>query len=122
GTEGPSIYEPITPELFAAQRAPFNGESPSLNPRGALAELTREQSQRREEDDDGMIVVTDVFSNGNASLADVVQAPRDRRMLAAFRDALRKNAAFVPAYYDRRPETMRVVFVVQKVGVAERNF
>jgi hypothetical protein len=69
-----------------------------------------------------MIVVTDVFANGRASLADVVHPPRDRRMLSDFQDALRQNAAFVPAYYDRRPETMRVVFVVQKVDVPERNF
>jgi hypothetical protein len=122
GTEGPSIYEPITPELFAAQRAPFNGESPSLNPRGALAALTRSQSHGHEEGQDDMIVVADVFSNGRASLADVVQPPRDRRMLDEFQVALRQNAAFVPAYYDRRPETMRVVFVVQKVDVPERNF
>jgi hypothetical protein len=122
GTEGPSLYEPIAPELFAAQRAPMGGESPSLNPRGALAALTREQSHGHDEGDDDMIVVTDVFSNGNASLADVVQAPRDRRMLAEFQAALRKNAAFVPAHYDRRPETMRVVFVVQKVEVPEQNF
>jgi hypothetical protein len=122
GTEGPSIYEPITPELFAAQRTPFNGESPSLNPRGALAALTRAQSHGHEEGEDDMIVVADVFSNGRASLADVVQPPRDRRMLDEFQVALRKNAAFVPAYYDRRPETMRVVFVVQKVDVPERNF
>ena len=122
GTEGPSIYEPITPELFAAQRTPFNGESPSLNPRGALAALTRAESHGHDEGEDDMIVVADVFSNGRASLADVVQAPRDRRMLDDFQVALRKNAAFVPAYYDRRPETMRVVFVVQKVDVPERNF
>jgi hypothetical protein len=122
GTEGPSIYEPITPELFAAQRAPMGTDSPSLNPRGALAALTRAQSQGHDEGDDDMIVVTDVFSNGKASLADVVQPPRNPRMLDEFQDALRKNAAFVPAYYDRRPETMRVVFVVQKVDVAERNF
>jgi len=120
GTEGPSIYEPITPELFASQRAPFNGESPSLNPRGALAAMTRSRTHGHDEDD--MIVVADVFSNGRASLADVVQPPRDRRMLDEFQLALRKNAAFVPAYYDRRPETMRVVFVVQKVDVPERNF
>jgi hypothetical protein len=122
GTEGPSIYEPITPELFAAQRTPFNVESPSLNPRGALAALTRAQSHGHDEGEDDMIVVADVFSNGRASLADVVQPPRDRRMLDDFQVALRKNAAFVPAYYDRRPETMRVVFVVQKVDVPERNF
>jgi hypothetical protein len=122
GTEGPSIYEPLTPELFAAQRTAFSGESPSLNPRGALAALTRSRSHGHEEDGDDMIVVADVFSNGRASLADVVQPPRDRRMLDEFQVALRKNAAFVPAYYDRRPETMRVVFVVQKVDVPELNF
>jgi hypothetical protein len=122
GTEGPSIYEPITPELFAAQRAPFNVESPSLNPRGALAALTRSKPHGHDEGDDDMIVVADVFSNGRASLAGVVQPPRDRRMLDDFQVALRQNAAFVPAHYDRRPETMRVVFVVQKVDVPEQNF
>jgi hypothetical protein len=69
-----------------------------------------------------MIVVADVFSNGAASLADVVQAPRDRQMLADFEVALRQSAAFVPASLDRRPDTMRVVFTVQKVDVRERSF
>ena len=74
------------------------------------------------DDPDEMIVVTDVFSNGSASLADVVHAPRDKRMLDDFETALRQNAAFVPASYDRRPDTMRVVFAVQKVDVDERNY
>jgi hypothetical protein len=122
GTDGPDISQPITPELFAAQRAPVGVESPSLNPRGALAALTREKTHGHDEGEDDMIVVADVFSNGRASLADVVHPPRDRRMLDEFKDALRKNAAFVPAYYDQRPESMRVVFVVQKVDVPEQNF
>ncbi|HEX8708574.1 MAG TPA: zf-HC2 domain-containing protein [Pyrinomonadaceae bacterium] len=121
--DGPDINEPLTPELFAARRAPFSSESPSLNPRGALAALTRSDMHGHERNgDDDMIVVTDVFSNGRASLADIVQPPRDRRMLDEFQDALRKNAAFVPASYDRRPETMRVVFMVQKVSVPEKKF
>lgn len=115
------INQGIRPELFAAERAPFNDESPSLNPHGALAALSHSHTRGKEGDDD-MIVVTDVFSDGRASLAGVVQAPRDRRMLDDFQDALQKNAAFVPASYDRRPETIRVVFVVQKVDVPERNF
>jgi hypothetical protein len=69
-----------------------------------------------------MIVVADVFSNGAASLADVVQAPRNRQMLNDFESALRQDAAFVPASLDRRPDTMRVVFAVQKVDVDDRNF
>jgi hypothetical protein len=69
-----------------------------------------------------MLVVADVFSNGSASLVDVVHAPRDRKMLNDFQVALRRDAAFVPASMDRRPDTMRVVFAVQKVDVRERNF
>jgi hypothetical protein len=68
-----------------------------------------------------MIVVADVFTNGAASLADVVQAPRNKRMLDEFESALRQDAAFVPASLDKRPDTMRVVFAVQKVDVDD-NF
>ncbi|MEK6335321.1 MAG: zf-HC2 domain-containing protein [Acidobacteriota bacterium] len=119
------INQPITPQNYAALRAPFNTESPSLNPGGALATLTWGPEHLRRDgrqSDDDMVVVADVFSNGKASLADVMQAPRDRRMLADFEKALRENAAFVPAALDRRPETMRVVFSVQRVDVHARNY
>ena len=117
------LNKPVTPEDFAASRAPFAEQSPSLNPGGALAALTRAYTHpNSSEDSDDMIVVADVFSNGAASLADVVQAPRDRKMLAEFESALRQDAAFVPASLDRRPDTMRVVFAVQKVDVDDRNF
>jgi hypothetical protein len=43
-------------------------------------------------------------------------------MLDDFESALRQNAAFVPASLDRRPDTMRVVFTVQRVGVDGRSF
>ncbi|HEX7998505.1 MAG TPA: zf-HC2 domain-containing protein [Pyrinomonadaceae bacterium] len=122
GNGGYDLTKPVAPDVFAATRAPYAIESPSLNPRGALAALTRSQLHSHEQDDDDMVVVTDVFSNGSASLAGVVQPPRDRRMLDEFQSALRQDAAFVPAAYDRRPETMRVVFVVQKVKVNEREF
>lgn len=115
------LYQPVSPEAFAARRAAVSEQSPSLNPTGALAALTRSYTKPHEESDD-MIVVTDVFSNGAASLADVVQAPRDKRMLDDFESALRQDAAFVPASMDRRPDTMRVVFAVQKVDVNNRNF
>ncbi len=118
---GYDINRPIRPESYAADRAPFSVASPSLNPSGALAAFTK-SALRSEEDDDDMVVVTDVFSNGSASLAEVMQAPRDPRMLDQFQDALRKNPAFVPASFDRRPQTMRVVFVIQKVDVRERQF
>jgi Putative zinc-finger len=119
------LNQPISQQSYSALRAPFNAESPSLNPSGALATLAWVQPparNHRREDSDDMVVVADVFSNGVASLTDVMQAPRDRRMLDEFQRALRQDAAFVPASLDRRPETMRVVFSVQRVDVFDRNF
>jgi hypothetical protein len=121
---GYDLNQPVSPADFSAKRAPFAEQSPSLDPSGALAALTSSYAQphANSQDGDDMIVVADVFSNGSASLADVVQAPRDRQMLADFELALRQSAAFVPASLDRRPGTMRVVFSVQKVDVRERSF
>jgi hypothetical protein len=122
---GYDITKPISPQNYAALRNPFNIESPSLNPGGALATLTSEPAHllngARQGDDD-MMVVADVFSNGSASLADVMQAPRDRRMLDEFEKALRTDAAFVPSALDRRPGTMRVVFSIQRVDVRDTNY
>lgn len=123
---GYDLYKPVTAEGLAAQRAPFTLESPTLDPDGSLAALTVSYARPHanlDGDADDMIVVTDVFSNGVASLADVVQPPRDKRMLDEFESALRQNAAFVKSSVDRRPDTMRVVFAVQKVDVEEEpNF
>lgn len=123
--DGYDLLKPVTSEDYAASRAPFAEQSPSLNPKGALATLTRSYAQPRPQQlqySDDMIVVADVFSNGSASLVGVVHPPRDRQMLSDFEVALRQDAAFVPASLDRRPDTMRVVFTVQKVDVRERNF
>lgn len=115
------VYESTTPQGYAISRAPFSVESPSLNPNGALAELTLSPYMSDTGDDD-MVVVTDVFANGIASLTGIIQPPRDPRMVEHFQRALKKNPAFVPADYDGRPQTIRVVFVVQKVAVAEEQY
>ncbi len=123
--EGYDLYQPITSEGLSAERAPFSMSSPTLDPKGSLASLTISYAQpNRNSDDqpDDMIVVTDVFINGAAALVAVERPPRDRRMLDEFESALRQDAAFVPARMDRRPDTMRVVFAVQKVDVNNRNF
>ena len=116
-----NIYEPITPSNYAALRKPYNAESPSLNPDGGIATLSLTNDHSNENRDE-MVVVADVFSNGAASLTDVMHAPRDRRMLDDFQAALRNNAAFVPASIDRRPDTMRVVFSIQRVEVRDTNY
>ena len=122
---GLDLNRPVTPEDFSARRAPFAEQSPSLDPKGALAALTSAYAHPQlaaNEDVDDMIVVADVFSNGSAALAGVVHAPRNPQMLTDFEVALRQSAAFVPASLDRRPGTMRVVFSVQKVDVRDRSF
>lgn len=125
---GYNLNEPVTSESFARERAPFGEQSPSLNPDGSLAALTRAYAHPSDylDPDDDMLVVANVFSNGVASLTDVVQPPRDKRMLDEFEYALRQDAAFVPASLDRRPDTMRVVFwcrggAVEKVDIDGRN-
>ena len=114
------VYDLYSPEDFA------RSQSPSLNPEGRLAALTRRHRITHagySADADDMIVVANVFSNGSASLAEVVTPPRDKRMLDEFESALRQDAAFVPASVDRRPDTMRVVLsFVQRVDVDERQF
>jgi hypothetical protein len=123
--DGYDIYQPITREALAAERAPFAMSSPTLDPKGALASLTisyTHPNPNSDEQPDDMIVVTDVFINGAAALVAVERPPRDKRMLDEFESALRQDAAFVPARMDRRPDTMRVVFAVQKVDVNNRNF
>ncbi|MCA1591662.1 MAG: zf-HC2 domain-containing protein [Acidobacteria bacterium] len=125
GTGDPGGYDvmrPLSPESLSAARSPFASQSPSLNPRGALAALARSSPSGDRPDDDDMIVVADVYSNGSASLAAVVAPPRNPRMLDELQDAFRKNAAFVPASLDRRPQTMRVVFVLQKMNVEDRSY
>jgi hypothetical protein len=120
--EGYNIYEPITPSNYAALRQPYNAESPSLNPEGGIATLIVNGDFADSKSRDEMVVVADVFSNGAASLTDVMHAPRDRRMLDDFQAALRNNAAFVPASMDGRPDTMRVVFSIQRVEVRDTNY
>src|SRR5205085_8396684 len=70
----------ILVSVVPGQPTDMQGLIPSLNPNGALAQLVRTPAAGPADDDD-MAIVADVFSNGKASLADVVQTPRNRRML-----------------------------------------
>ncbi|HEX8127996.1 MAG TPA: zf-HC2 domain-containing protein [Pyrinomonadaceae bacterium] len=95
---------------------------PTINPNGALAALIQTPSRGGDDDADDMVIYADVFSNGSASLAGVVQPPRNPRLLDDVQEAFRRTPAFVPASLDRRPHTLRVVISVSKVSVHERIF
>lgn len=118
---GYDVNQPVSLKGYVESRTPYGVESPSLNPRGALAELAWTPSPGRPDDDD-MVVVADVYGNGSASLAEIVEPPRNPRMIAELEDAFRKNPAFVPASLDQRPQTMRVIFAISKMNVRERSF
>jgi hypothetical protein len=104
----------------SAVPAPPGGDALSLNPSGDLLRVMSDTT--RGEGDDDITIVANVFSNGSASLEEVMQAPRDRRMLSRVEDALRRTPAFVPASLDRRPQTMRVVLSLSKVNVRRPSF
>lgn len=99
--------------------APYSNESPSLNPTGDLLRMLNDTSRGG---DDDITIVANVFSNGSASLEEVMQPPRNQRMIKEVEDALRRTPAFVPASLDRRPQTMRVVLSLSKVNVREGSF
>lgn len=109
----------LTPLEYANSRLSISGESPSVNPQGALIALTR-SLVRGEMKDDEVVVVADVFGNGLARIAEVVEPSSDRKAVEELRNALQSDpdfAPFVPARYDRRADPVRVVLKIQNVNV-----
>jgi hypothetical protein len=111
---------PISPEEYAQTRLAFAGESPSVNPNGALVALTKTLI-RGDMEDDEVVVVADVFGNGLAQIAEVVEPSRDQRAVEELAKALATDPAyapFVPTTFEKRPENMRVVLRFQSVNVS----
>jgi len=109
----------LSPGDYAGTRRAFSGESPSINPQGALVALTK-SLVRGEMRDDEVVVVADVFSNGLAQISEVVEPSHDRNAIEELQKALQSDpsfAPFVPADMDRRSGTIRVVLKIQNVNV-----
>lgn len=111
----------MSPDEYAKARVAIAGESPSINPRGALVALTK-SLVRGEMRDDEVTVVADVFGNGLAQIAEVVEPSRDRKAVSELERALQSDpsyAPFVPANMDQRSsDTIRVVLKIQNVNVS----
>jgi hypothetical protein len=105
---------------FGAPRLAISGESPSINPQGALIALTK-SFVRGEMRDDEVVVVAEVFGDGLARIDEVIEPSRNRRAVRELENALKSDPnfapPFVPAHLDRRSDTVRVVFKIQSVNV-----
>ena len=109
----------LTNEEVAAERFPVAYESPSLSPKGALVALTKSLVRGKIQDDE-VVVVANVFSDGLAQITEIVEAPKNRHSLEEIEKALQNDPAyapFVPAKLDKRSDVVRVVFKIQTVNV-----
>lgn len=105
---------------YAYSRADVSVESPSVNPRGALIALTKSLVRGRMKDDE-VVVVADVFGDGLAQIAEVVEPSRDSQAVTQLQKALDSDPAyapFVPAKLDKRSDSVRVVLKFQSVDVS----
>lgn len=109
----------LTSQDYAYSSIAISGESPTVNPRGALVALTR-SLVRGEMRDDEVTVVADVFGNGLAQIAEVVEPSSDVNAVDELQKALQSDPAyapFMPAKADQRSETVRVILKIQNVNV-----
>ena len=109
----------LSPMEYASSRSAFSSESPSINPNGSLAALTKTFSKNEVEDDE-VTVIADVYGNGVAEITEVVEPSSDRSAVGELQKALESgpsSAAFVPASFDNRSDTIRVVLKIQNVTV-----
>ena len=109
----------VSPIAFAKARSNVAGESPIVNPNGALVALTR-SFVRGSMKDEEVVVVADVFSDGLAQIQQVVEPSRDSRAVDELQKAFDSDpsfAPFVPAKLENRPESVTVVLRFQRVDV-----
>lgn len=93
--------------------------SPEVNPAGALVALTR-SIVRGNMSDEEVVVVADVFGNGIANIAEVVEPPDDEAAMSELRrafDTEPDQAPFLPARMSRNSDAVRVVLKIQRVDV-----
>ncbi len=111
----------LNPASFAATRYSVSGNSPSLNPQGALVALTKSIVRGKMKDDE-VVIVADVFGDGLAQIAEIVEPSSDLQAVHELEKALKNDpryaAPFVPANMDGRSDsTVRVIFKINRVDI-----
>lgn len=110
----------LSASAYAQTRLDVSSESPSVNPRGALIALTKSLVRGGMKDDE-VVVVADVFGNGLAQIAEVVEPSHNRQAVDELQRALDSDPAFAPfvsSHLDKRSDSMRVIFKLQSVNVS----
>ncbi len=82
---------------FAAARISVSGNSPSVNPQGALIALTKSIMRGKMKDDE-VVVVADVFGSGLAQIAEVVEPSKDINAVRELEKALKNNPDYAPPF------------------------
>ena len=109
----------ITAADIVAERGLVSSESPSINPQGALMAMTKSLLSKNLKEDE-VVVVADVSSDGLAQIEEVVEPLNDENTVYELEKAMQKDssdAPFVPAFLDRRADSVRVVLKIQRVDV-----
>jgi hypothetical protein len=118
---GVSDNVPLTSADYALSRANFSKESPSINPNGALIAFAN-TLVRDNVNEDEVVLVADVMSNGIAKITQIVEAPKNKLTMDKLEKALQNDAdfaPFVPSNLDNRSENMQIVFKMQTVQVKQ---
>jgi hypothetical protein len=102
-----------------ADGLPLSDATPSINPSGALVAVSKSLMRGKMKDEE-VVVVADVFSNGLAQIAEVVQPTNNWKTVNELEKALETDpdfAPFVPSKADRRSDTVRVILKIQRVDI-----
>jgi hypothetical protein len=109
----------ITPQQFAHSRGDVAPESPSINPAGTLAQIANAEVRHSNRDEE-FVVVADIYKDGDARIAKVVEYSRDKKMMERLQAAFKPDRfapPFVPASLDNRSDVVRVILKFQNVNV-----
>jgi hypothetical protein len=109
----------ITPQQFARSRSDVSVDSPSINPAGTLATMSSTDARATNRDEE-VVVVAEVFGDGDARITNVVESSRDKRKMERLQAAFgpdRVAPPFVPANLDNRGDVVRVILKFQNVNV-----
>ncbi|CAN5799337.1 hypothetical protein BH20ACI4_BH20ACI4_01440 [soil metagenome] len=98
---------------------PISDAIPSVNPSGALVAVSNSLMRGKMKNEE-IVVVADVFSNGLAQIAEVVQPTNNWKTVNELEKALDTDpdfAPFVPSKADHRSDTVRVILKIQRVDI-----